>query len=85
MRSMVLRQIAFFPASITGAGAFDTEEQRIVKCKSVVWVRERSERNLYEKQKKESFRDFCAGKCSVTRWDGSREVKNKKLRFVYYV
>ena len=27
-----------FPASITGAGAFDTEEQRIVKCKSVVWV-----------------------------------------------
>ena len=36
----------------TGAGAFDTEEQRIVKCKSVVWMRERSERNLYEKAEK---------------------------------
>lgn len=32
-----------------------------------------------KKQKKESFRDFCAGKCSVTRWDGSREVKNKSF------
>ena len=34
-------------------------------------------------EKKESFRDFCAGKCSVTRWDGSREVKNKKSFGLY--
>lgn len=60
MRSMVLRQIAFFPASITGAGAFDTEEQRIVKCKSVVWVRERSERNLYEKAEKRKASEISA-------------------------
>ena len=26
--------------------------QRIVKCKSVVWMRERFERNLYEKAEK---------------------------------
>ena len=50
----------FFPASITGAGAFDTEEQRIVKCKSVVWVRERSERNLYEKAEKRKASEISA-------------------------
>ena len=34
--------------------------------------------NCWKSRKKERFKDFCAGKCSVTRWDGSREVKNKK-------
>jgi hypothetical protein len=53
-------RLHFFPASITGAGAFDTAEQRIVKCKSVVWVRERSERNLYEKAEKRKASEISA-------------------------
>lgn len=76
MRSMVLRQIAFFPASITGAGAFDTAEQRIVKCKSVVWVRERSERNLYEKAEKGKLQRFLRRK--VFRYQVGRQQRSEE-------
>ena len=69
-------QVHFSPASITGAGAFDTENSALLNAKCG-WMGSVL-KEIYEKAEKGKIQRFLRGKCSVTGGTAA-EVKNKSF------